>query len=362
MMLSACSSQNELQGEKKHLSDQEAGSEKRGKSGLANVEGSKDKELKEKAVVLSSADLERIKPDESGKIMIVMFHNFVSSFTPTKYDKGEYTTTFDDFKKLLITLYEKNYRLINMNDYLDKNVDVAAGCIPMIFTFDDGSTGQFNLIKEGDKFVANKQSAVGIMEEFNKNHPDFGLKGTFYVNLGLKTFEGEGSLEQRLKYLIDKGFEIGNHTLTHVNLDKVTSSDKVIKELGGNQKKMGEVVSGYKMKTLALPYGGLPAKGIEQYVVRGEYDGIQYENLALLEVGWDPAPSPVNNAFKPTSLHRVRASGINPVETDLGWWLKNLAKSEQYVSDGNKDTITIPKAQLKSIREQTLGNKKLVTY
>jgi len=45
------------------------------------------------------------------------------------------------------------------------------------------------------------------MEEFYEKHPDFGLKGTFYVNLGNSTFEGAGTLQQRLQYLVDKGFE-----------------------------------------------------------------------------------------------------------------------------------------------------------
>src|SRR5690242_10834499 len=43
-------------------------------------------------------DYNKIKPDESGKIMVVMFHNFVQTFKPTRYDDGEYTTTFADFR------------------------------------------------------------------------------------------------------------------------------------------------------------------------------------------------------------------------------------------------------------------------
>jgi hypothetical protein len=30
--------------------------------------------------------------------MVVMFHNFVETFTPSKWDKGEYTTTFSRFE------------------------------------------------------------------------------------------------------------------------------------------------------------------------------------------------------------------------------------------------------------------------
>ena len=293
--------------------------------------------------------------------MVVMFHNFVESFQPTKYDNGEYTTTFDEFRKLLFTLYDKGYRLISMSDYLNNNISVPAGCIPMIFTFDDGTSGQFNLVNEGGKLVANKNSAVGILEEFNKTHPDFGLKGTFYVNLGNSTFQGEGTLKERLQYLVDKGFEIGNHTYTHINLKNAKNADEIQKEIGLNQKTMYELIPGYKMTTFSLPYGA-PSKDLQEYVVKGEYEGVKYENLAIMEVGWDPNQSPVSKSFNPLSVHRVRASGINPVDADLAWWLKNLSRGEQYISDGDPNTVTVPKSKEDKIDPEKLQGKRLVLY
>lgn len=306
-------------------------------------------------------DLEVVKPDESGKIMVVMFHNFVESFEPTKYDDGAYTTTFDEFRKLLSTLYEKGYRLISMTDYLNNNISVPAGCIPMIFTFDDGTPGQFNLVNEGGKLVANKNSAVGIIEEFNKTHPDFGVEGTFYVNLGNSTFQGEGTLSERLQYLVDKGFEIGNHTYTHINLKNAKDADEIQREIGLNQKTINELIPGYKMNTFSLPYGA-PSKDLQEYVQRGEYEGVKYENLAIMEVGWDPALSPISKSFNPLSVHRVRASGINPVDADLAWWLKNLTREGQYISDGDPNTITVPKSKEENIDHDKLQGKKLVLY
>jgi len=303
-------------------------------------------------------DYEKVKPNEAGKIMVVMFHNFVESY---KSGDTEYTTTFSAFRELLQTLYDKGYRLISMSDYLNNNISVPAGCIPMIFTFDDGTPGQFNLVEENGKLVVNPRSAVGIMEEFNRTHPDFGLKGTFYVNLGLGTFQGKGTLAERLKYLIDKGFEIGNHTLNHANLSEIKTAEEMMKEIGGNQKKMYELVPDYKMISFSLPYG-VPSKELKQYVVKGEYEGVGYEHLAIVEVGWDPAPSPVSVNFNPLSTHRVRASGIEPVQADLEWWLKNLSREEQYVSDGNPDTVTVPKEKEDSVDKNRLNGKKLITY
>lgn len=306
-------------------------------------------------------DLEAVKPNEAGKIMIVMFHNFVESFTPTSYDNGEYTTTFSDFKKLLQELYDKDYRLISMTDYLNNNISIPAGCIPMVFTFDDGTSGQFNLVEENGVLEANKRSAVGIMEEFNKTHPDFGLQGTFYVNLGNGTFEGEGSLKDRLEYLVDQGFEIGNHTYNHVNLVEVTSASEIQKQIGMNQKTISEFISGYEMSTFSLPYGS-PAKALQEYVRKGAYEGVNYNNLAIMEVGWCPDFAAICKEFDPFSVYRVRSSGINPVDCDLEWWLGNLSRAEQYVSDGNPDTITIPKSREDSLDKERLKGRELIIY
>jgi len=308
--------------------------------------------------VLTPEEIERIKPNEAGKIMVVMFHNFIE-----KYEKGdkEYTTTFSEFEKLLETLYEKGYRLINLSDYLNNRIDVPAGCIPIIFTFDDGTPGQFNLVDDNGNLVANRKSAVGIMEEFAKRHPDFGLKGTFYVNLGLKTFDGQGTLKERLQYLVDKGFEIGNHTMTHVKLPEVKSAEKIQQEIGGNQKIIGELMPGYRMISFSLPYG-LPSQDLKNYVVEGEFEGIKYKNEAIVKVGANPAPSPVSKEFNPLALPRVRASGIEPVNADLAWWLDKLTREQQYISDGNPDTITIPKEKEAEIDTGKLDGKKLVVY
>jgi hypothetical protein len=306
-------------------------------------------------------DVQAVKPNEVGKIMVVMFHNFVESFTPSKYDNGEYTTTFDAFRQLLPELYEKGYRLISMSDYYNNNILVPAGCIPMVFTFDDGTSGQFNLVEKDGVLTANSQSAVGIMEEFNAQHPDFGLKGTFFVNLGNSTFTGEGNLEQKLKYLTDKGFEIGNHTYTHINLAQTKDANILQKEIGMNQKKASELIPGYKMTIFSLPYG-LPSKDLQQYVQRGSYEGTDYEHQVIVEVGWDPTFSPVSKSFSPLSTHRVRASGIKPVDADLAWWLKQLTRDEQYVSDGNPDTVTVPKSKEENVDKDKLKGKELVVY
>ncbi|MDF2985327.1 MAG: putative xylanase/chitin deacetylase [Eubacterium sp.] len=304
-------------------------------------------------------DYAKVKPNESGQIMVVMFHNFVDT-----YPKGnnEYTTTFSEFEKLLPELYEKNYRPVSLSDMLNNNINVPAGCIPIVFTFDDGTSGQFNLIEQGGKLVVNPKSAVGIMEEFNKKHPDFGLEGTFYVNLGVKTFTGAGNMADRLNYLIGKGFEIGNHTKTHVSLPQVKTSQKMLEEVGGNQVLMNEIVPGYSFNTFSLPFGNA-SKNLKEYVIHGNYGGLEYKHSAIVLVGANPAPSPVSSKFDPMALPRVRSTGQKKVECDLAWWLDALKKgSSQYISDGNPNTVTVPKDKQKNVDMSKMKGKQLVTY
>ncbi|WP_024831656.1 polysaccharide deacetylase family protein [Ruminiclostridium josui] len=304
-------------------------------------------------------DYDKIKPNEAGQIMVVMFHNFVETYPK---GKNEYTTTFAEFESLLEELYQKNYRLINLEDMLNNNIDVPAGCIPMVFTFDDGTAGQFNLVEQDGQLKANPKSAVGIMEAFNSKHPDFGLKGTFYVNLGVETFNGAGTVQDRLKYLIDKGFEIGNHTKTHVSLPDVKTSSKMLEEVGGNQKLMEEFVPGYKFKAFSLPFGNA-SKSLQNYVIQGNYQGIEYKHTSIVLVGANPSPSPVSPKFNPYAVPRVRSTGQEKVECDLAWWLDTMAKgSSQYISDGNKDTVVVPESKKQNVDTAKLNGKQLITY
>ena len=81
-----------------------------------------------------------------------------------------------------------------------------------------------------------------------------------------------------------------------------------------------------------------------------------------MEVGWDPAQSPFIVRFDPLSIHRVRSPGIEPVNNDLEWWLKNLKRSSEFVSDGDPDTVTVPEKFADQVDPEKLGGKKLVIY
>ncbi|MBQ9267103.1 MAG: polysaccharide deacetylase family protein [Clostridia bacterium] len=295
--------------------------------GQQNIE-SQEENVAEHSVLQENEPEEIIVPEvyhynESGKIIIAMYHKFTSGT-----ESDEWTRSFDNFYQDLEYLYEHGYRSVSLHDYLNNEMKVPVGCTPIVFTFDDGSKGQFHLIEAEDgSLIADPESAVGVMERFYREHPDFGLNGTFFIN-GTGYFGSTGTRAQKLQYLIDKGFEIGNHTNTHVNFSKA-SIDEIQKEIGVVVKDVAENANGYVVDTLALPFG-ITSKEYADYIRSGEYEGTRYENKVVLLVGANPALPVSNEDVNLMRLPRVRARGGNKeVECDLYWWLERMEKNPE---------------------------------
>lgn len=301
---------------------------------IVNEDSSGDEEIKND--FLKEENEEVYKYNESGKIIIIMYHKFA------EVEKDEWTRSFENFYGDLLYLYEHGYRTISLSDYINNNIKVPVGCTPVILTFDDGTKGQFNLIKnEAGDLIANPKSAVGVMEKFYKEYPEFGINGTFYIN---KTgyFGETGTRKEKLQYLLNKGFEIGNHTSTHINFSKATNAVEIIKEVGAVSKEVYEL-TGYQINSLALPFGSM-SKIYEENIIKGIFEDSEYENKALLLVGSNPALSPNNEKVNLKRLPRVRARGGNKaVECDLYWWLDKMEENPEmkyYRKENVEDTNT----------------------
>lgn len=307
-------------------------------------------------------DYSVVQPNEAGDIPIIMFHNFVEDLNNTT--DIEYTTSFSEFEKLLETLYDEGYRLISMRDFIDHNIDVPAGKKPMVFTFDDGTPGQFSLIEENGKLVVNPKSAVGIMIKFNEKHPDFGLKGIFYLNMDKenKTFEGAGTLKDRLEILLSYGFEVGNHTWSHFNFITAENRQQINEALGKNEKRLKEIIDGVGFYSLALPYGSKPSESLRDALVAGEFEGLKYRNETIMAVGSQPAKPSIHVDYDPTYVARIRAQGKVQVPYDLTFWLPKMTRDRMYISDGDPSTIVVPEGMESKVNPEKLNGKTLITY
>jgi hypothetical protein len=271
--------------------------------------------------------------NELGRIMILEYHKI-------DYPEERWTRTPENFRRDLETLYGRGYRLVALNAVLDGRIAVAAGTTPVVLTFDDSSPGQFRYVDREGTLEIDPKSAVGILESFTRERPDFGRAATFFVLPGAKRpnrlFDQPEHEGRKLRYLVDQGYEIGNHTLWHANLGKYGEAT-VRTQISQAQAWIQRHVPDYQPRTLALPHGIYP-KQVE-WALGGTVKGITYRHDALLMVAGGAAPSPFSRAFDPLRLPRIQA-----LERELTYWLGHfdLNPDERFVSDGDPETLTIP--------------------
>jgi hypothetical protein len=293
-----------------------------------------------------------IKPNELGKIPILEYHLI-------QPEKSVWARTAGEFRQDLELLYSAGYRSISLSDYVQGKIDIPAGTHPVIFTFDDSSPGQFRYLVRNGKKEIDPDCAVGMFLEFKKRHPDFGMHATFFVLTGAKEphkIFGQPEYESdKLKQLVSLGFEIGNHTLWHAQLNKY-SADVVKNQLATAVKNIQAVLPGYNVHTLALPFGVYP-KDIN-LAVDGAYKGTAYHNDAILRVSGGPAPSPFNTRWDPLHLPRTQAG------SDVKRMVDEFKKrpDELFVSDGKADTVTYPAARKSELNSSKFKFLKYLSY
>lgn len=302
----------------------------------------------------TGVDLQAIKPNELGTIPILEYHMIVAA------EEDQWAITPDHFRQDLQRLYDAGYRPINLNDFLDGRIDIPAGTSPVALTFDDSSPGQFRFLERDGQLVVDPESAVGIMEAFEAAHLDFKARGTFNVlpeaEQPNKLFGQPEYEAEKLRYLVDHGFEIGNHSWWHQRLD-IVDDEEVQRQLAFAVKSIQQAVPGYNVRTLALPLGMWPAA--QALAIQGAFDGSSYGHDAVLLVGSDPAPSPYSKDYDPYYLERVQSFG-DSVER----WITYLEQhpDEHYISDGDPSTVTFPKVLESQLNTGALGNQTARAY
>lgn len=333
----------------------------------------KGTELKENdivSIVVSKGkiDKEKLAGDginELGKVPIMMYHGIrekTSSSTGTvggNVDKDGYNRTTSAFREDLEYYYENGYRMIRLEDYINGKVDVEYGKSPIILTFDDGNEDNIKVtgLDENGNIIIDKNSAVGILEEFKKNHHDANVTATFFVNGGM--FNQSEYNEKILKWMVENNYDIGNHTQTHLDIKK-SSADKVQKEIVYVYEELEKIIPGKYVKIIALPFGSPYSKTHDnfKYVLSSTYNGKTYETEAALRVGWEPEVSCFDKEFDKTFLKRCRAYDNNGKEFDIKMVFDMLEKN-RYISDGEPNIITIKESDKTKLGET---NMKVITY
>jgi hypothetical protein len=282
-----------------------------------------------------------LSANELGRVMILEYHNI-------DYPESRWTRTPENFRRDLETLYGRGYRLVGLNALIDGRISLPAGTTPVVLTFDDSSPGQFRYIERNGTVEIDPKCAVGILEAFFAEKPDFGRAATFYVLPGAskphKLFNQPEYEGRKLQYLVAHGYEIGNHTLWHANLGKY--DEPVVRgQIAEAQQWIQRHVPDYKIRTIALPHGVYP-KDVA-WALGGTAKGTTYHHDGILMVAGGAAPSPFSRNFDPARLPRIQA-----IDTDLGNWLGYFDKhpEERFVSDGDATVVTVPAARRDRLR------------
>jgi hypothetical protein len=294
-----------------------------------------------------------------GRIPILEYHLVGST-------EGRWERERSRFRKDLELLYERGYRPVTVSELVEKRIDLPRGLSPVVFTFDDASPSQFRYIERDGALVVDSTSALGIWLDFQKTHPDWGSKATFCVLSGAeagRAFFGDKNIEgqktawrhAKIRFLVERGFEICNHTLWHAQLSKYDDAF-VQEQIARLQLAVDSAMPGYQVKTLALPLGlwpanrALAAKGV--WTDKRTQRTVAYDHSAVLLVAGGPVPSPYDAAFDPLRLERVQVVG-NSLERTLESLEKN---GRRYVSDGDAQRILHPSNMSFTARSNVAGS------
>jgi peptidoglycan/xylan/chitin deacetylase (PgdA/CDA1 family) len=296
----------------------------------------------------------RLNPNEMGRVMVLMFHSIGE-------EDRVWEVSQEAFREDLEYLYKNDYYLVALKDFVEGEMDVPAGKTPVIITFDDGLQNNFNVLEENGEVVVDPESAVGIMEEFKKENPGFNSTATFYL-FGTNPFRQKEHIEFKLNFLVENGYDIGNHTYNHEYLNKL-EEEEIRLQLGKQVEVIKDYLPNYNMNTLSLPYGLRPEGDLEKYIINGSYDGFEYKHTAVLNVGSHPSYSWIDKRFDFKKIPRIRVSRTDENQESEEWYKyfeENYDK--RYISDGSKNIITVPREMEEFLNDELVGDKQLYIY
>lgn len=316
---------------------------------------------------LTPAQLQQFRPNELGEIPVLMYHTFLPGVSEAD---DVWNRTPDEFRGDLQYLYTHGYYLTSMHDFVTGDIDIPAGKTPVILTFDDGAESQFRYLVQPDgSKIIDPNCALGILEAMYKEHPDFGRAGVFYI-LPLSPFANDDDknhqrpyAKEKLEFLLAHGYELGNHTVHHPDLSKMTNP-QIMQEIAGGTDGIHSYVPTAPVETIALPFGMYPPHGDTTLLEGFDLDGRHYGFKAAMMVGAEPAPSPFDKRRDLLWTPRIRGSGDQLVK----WFGDYFEKypSLRYISDGDPATVTIPEnlpsRLATNLNPASLGNRKLVRY
>lgn len=305
-------------------------------------------------------------PNEMGRIPVLMYHSVGDELygkVGSLSRRLGLNVSAPLFRKHLELMRKAGWYPVNMRDVLSARLNVPKGKTPVVITFDDARRSQFYYLKNGS---IDPNCAVGILLAMNKKYPnDWPNRAVFYVlpeskynpaPFGQKPYVGK-----KVKFLVEKGFEIGNHSTTHHNFSNM-SAKQLAWEMDTCEKFFQKYVPGLKMDTVAIPYGAYPRNNSHLDVLlngKKVAPNSTYDYKCLL-MAWGGASYPPTD--KRFDRKRILRIGSEPGNIEN--WISALTNRKQglrpYISDGNAYTVTVPASMKKYMASNRIGNLQVV--
>jgi len=297
--------------------------EQQGLSEESNTATQKDRLTPEKARIIAANEL--------GQVMVLEYHRIGTV-------EEEWTRTPDGLREDIQLLKQAGYFPVNTRDLVSGEIDVPAGKTPVALTFDDSSPGQYRILDEGS---VDPDSAVGIIQTASREG-DWPTRASFYCLIEVlpddNVLFGQPDRQRvKLSNLVTWGFEIGSHTVTHLNLAKA-SEEEIRKQLTVSKSTLEEMANDrYVVNTISVPFGEYPED--ISILESGTWEDNGYQYLGALEVAGGPSASPFSTSFNPMHISRIQAG-----EGVVKKWIKYFEDNPglRYVSDGDLLTVSVP--------------------
>jgi hypothetical protein len=319
------------------ISNDDPGSGASGESNGSGLYGNpyQDSDSPAPAVVLSEERLAaaienatKLKANELGRIPILMYHKIGNDVvSPARLR--------DDIARLKAA----GFYPTTVREMAEGTMNIPAGKSPVILTFDDSSPTHYKILADGS---LDPNCAVAILLAA-ADAGDWARKASFFPLLYLETpqnilFGQPEYAQKKLQNLVAWGFEIGSHTVDHLDLSRSTPGH-IREELAESQSRLEELIGGgYHVYTLNPPYGEFPDD--LSLLSSGEYEGVTYEYKAALKAGGGYCYSPFSTIFDPMSIPRVSAYKRQTVP-DLLWYFREYPEL-RFISDGDPEVISVP--------------------
>jgi len=217
----------------------------------------------------------------TGKIEHVFIHPLIA-YPELAFDGDSQSLGFDDwfitireFNKILDSLYEKDFILVDINKAYEemeqngikiikrKPLMLPEGKKPIILSLDDvnyykymiengivykliidenGDLATYSKNPQGEKVISKENESITILNEFVKKHPDFSSEGAKGI-IALTGYEGIlgyrtnvngvnreveiGSVKKIINKLKTEGWTFASHSYGHPNLSQITEQQLV---------------------------------------------------------------------------------------------------------------------------------------